>query len=766
MAAGTAMRKRKPATAADELRELGLLSPEKLPSEAAEVPATAAVHFHEYRVDCGELQCDARLFAAQDAAGMWYGSFSVKWGGSLKLLHRKSHLVPSMATKYGTENMALHDASAQLLGWAESIAKDEQRIGAACLQTLRSAVREWETHVADHVAKREQAEAAGRPAVAEGAGSGDPRPARSKKKRVGSETQPTARPGSARGVDGATIVRVPLEKLHRHPANREIDPKTCKGLAESIKRRGMLQPIQVREPGERWGLPVGHLQIVFGERRYHAAKLAGWDDVPAIVVELSDAGTQAAITAENGQREQLNDIQRAERLAWDTRPVEEGGGGMTLTEAAQVMGISQPTASNLLSVAKLPEPWRGLIISGEIPGSSLRPVAKYAECKPIIELLWDEYQRSRDDQWDEGNWATRDRIERTVEEIIADQTRPVTASDCMGYEGKHHVGKLNWDGMTDRQLDDLQVVEIPVGKGGKTVNRVCNLVAWRKLEEEAERNGKGSSKAKGKRGAGVGSETQPTKKPTPAEVRAKEKEQDRQLLDRIQRPGGYREMAIRWALAQSLRAGEFGTDYVYDRLACCGRESQNSAHLDLHEWTYQAQRLLCLHKDPDCSPPGLERGNDYSCRPYDAYALEVVNETDLPWVRWTVAQLILWPESRGPKDRRLADPGTLPERWPYVIEESVWELAELAAAEVGQTWEAARAPGPARVWLRKFLSTHNRRQLELLTREIGYGDLGGGKLDDEVAKILEAHSAEFHTTLKLPALLEAPEQKKRGRPKK
>ena len=146
-----------------------------------------------------------------------------------------------------------------------------------------------------------------------------------------------------------TVTYLPLEKLHRHPKNRVAGDTAVAELCVSIQQHGLQQPIKVRLAPDPWGLPVGHYQIVFGERRWRAAQMAGLEQIPAHVVELDDATTLELIAVENAQREDLDPIQRAELIETLCTSIEEGGAGKTRTEAAAVVGLeSGSAASNLV----------------------------------------------------------------------------------------------------------------------------------------------------------------------------------------------------------------------------------------------------------------------------------------------------------------------------------------------------------------------------------------------------------------------------------
>ena len=126
-------------------------------------------------------------------------------------------------------------------------------------------------------------------------------------------------------------------------------------LAESIRGQGVMQPILVR--------PVegGRYEIIAGERRFRAAKLAGLDEVPVLVKPVADEAAAVMALIENIQREDLNPLEEAQGLQ---RLVNEFG--LTHEQAAQSVGRSRSAASNLLRLLQLAEPVQGLLMAGDL----------------------------------------------------------------------------------------------------------------------------------------------------------------------------------------------------------------------------------------------------------------------------------------------------------------------------------------------------------------------------------------------------------------
>lgn len=130
-------------------------------------------------------------------------------------------------------------------------------------------------------------------------------------------------------------------------------------LAESIRAQGIMQPILVRRLAD--GANQGKYEIIAGERRFRAAKLAGLDTVPVLVRDVPNEAAAAMALIENIQREDLNPLEEAQGLQ---RLVKEFG--HTHEQAAQAVGRSRSAASNLLRLLNLAEPVQTMLMAGDL----------------------------------------------------------------------------------------------------------------------------------------------------------------------------------------------------------------------------------------------------------------------------------------------------------------------------------------------------------------------------------------------------------------
>ena len=167
-------------------------------------------------------------------------------------------------------------------------------------------------------------------------------------------------PGQAH-TDRAAGKEVNLEALTpgRFQPRRHLAEDGLAELADSIREQGVLQPLVVRPRGS--GAEGARYEIVAGERRWRAAKLAGLGAVPVVVRELDDQSALAVALIENLQREDLNPLDQAESLARLAREF-----GLTHDEVAQAVGRSRASVTNLLRLLDLDDEVKRMLASGEL----------------------------------------------------------------------------------------------------------------------------------------------------------------------------------------------------------------------------------------------------------------------------------------------------------------------------------------------------------------------------------------------------------------
>ena len=161
-------------------------------------------------------------------------------------------------------------------------------------------------------------------------------------------------PETSENNQGVTMVRISEVEPNAAQPRKAFDPAELETLAESLNQYGMIQPITVR-------MVDGMYQIITGERRWRAARMAGLSEVPVIIITADDKKAVELALVENIQRSDLNPIEEAMGFA---ALIEEYG--LTQEEAAKRIGKSRSAVTNSLRLLNLPESVRKMIENGDI----------------------------------------------------------------------------------------------------------------------------------------------------------------------------------------------------------------------------------------------------------------------------------------------------------------------------------------------------------------------------------------------------------------
>ncbi len=212
-------------------------------------------------------------------------------------------------------------------------------------------------------------------------------------------------------------LEVSIKFVTPHPANprRDFDETELRQLANSLAEHGLIEPIVVRKSTGRT------FQLVAGERRLRAAALAGWEKIPAIVRELTDADALVLQLVENLQRRDLNAIEKAQGIKQLCEPTENGGAGKTHAEAGEMFGRERAWATNLIRLLTLPEVWQQRIVTGELSESQARALLPYARKPAILARIEADMVKN---PW---AWRTREDFERNAAQLASDSESPAVA---------------------------------------------------------------------------------------------------------------------------------------------------------------------------------------------------------------------------------------------------------------------------------------------------------------------------------------------------
>lgn len=177
--------------------------------------------------------------------------------------------------------------------------------------------------------------------------------------------------------DDSELLYVPLSKVEPRAdqPRSSFKDEALNELADSIAQYGLIQPITVRK------LQSGYYQIIAGERRWRASRLAGLDEVPVRVISADDRRVAELALVENLQREDLNPIEEAQ--GYKTLMEEYG---LTQEEAARSVGKSRPAITNTLRLLSLSEPVRKLVEDGKLSSGHARALLPVQEPKLQLEL--------------------------------------------------------------------------------------------------------------------------------------------------------------------------------------------------------------------------------------------------------------------------------------------------------------------------------------------------------------------------------------------
>ena len=159
---------------------------------------------------------------------------------------------------------------------------------------------------------------------------------------------------------------LPIYKVEPNPdqPRKDFDPEELENLAESIRVHGLIQPLTVRE------MPNGYYQIIAGERRWRASRLAKLSEVPVVILEADDKKAMELALIENLQRQDLNPVEEA--LGYKSLMEDYG---LTQEEAASRVGKSRPAVANALRLLSLNPEVLELVRTGSLTAGHARAIA-------------------------------------------------------------------------------------------------------------------------------------------------------------------------------------------------------------------------------------------------------------------------------------------------------------------------------------------------------------------------------------------------------
>ncbi|MEK7397307.1 MAG: ParB/RepB/Spo0J family partition protein [Candidatus Poribacteria bacterium] len=190
-------------------------------------------------------------------------------------------------------------------------------------------------------------------------------------------------PNAVKTQGAGKVINIPVDDVFASPyqPRMRMDNESLEELSASIKEKGVVQPIIVRSMG------TDKYEVIAGERRLRASKLAGLNDVPAIVREVSDAEAMAIAITENIQREDLNAVELARAYHSLMSQFD-----LTQEQLAQSLGKSRPAIANIIRLLQLPQEIQEYVLSDKISMGHARALLSFEQenmqitvCKKVID---------------------------------------------------------------------------------------------------------------------------------------------------------------------------------------------------------------------------------------------------------------------------------------------------------------------------------------------------------------------------------------------
>ena len=246
------------------------------------------------------------------------------------------------------------------------------------------------------------------------------------------------------------LLRLPVDAIHASPRQprKRFEPEATSGLAASIRKQGVLQPVVVRPRNE------GGYELIAGERRWRAAREAGAEEIPAVVREADDRDSLLLGLVENVAREDLSPVEEARAYATLVDEFE-----LSLGEVAEHVGRSKPSVSNRLRLLELPEEALWMLARGELTEGHARAVLALPDDAARLRLAKRIARngmtvRAAERAAREGGARRRPRAAARVDPALAQRARSA-AERLTGLPVRVAAGKLEIYFGDDLRLEEL-----------------------------------------------------------------------------------------------------------------------------------------------------------------------------------------------------------------------------------------------------------------------------------------------------------------------
>lgn len=531
---------------------------------------------------------------------------------------------------------------------------------------------------------------------------------------------------------------VPLDLIEpdpRNPGASRITEEDLRELANSLLDAGLQQPIKLRP------MPNDRFQIVYGERRFQAAKLLGWDSIDAEIEFLSDAEAGALQAIENGQRKDVDVFAVAQHLLDLTSEQADGSEPLTQAEAGECYGIKQAEVSNRIRMLRLPDSLRDLVRSGKLPNRTARELLPWADCKPIMDQAAAEIADcvEAEDSWSLDEWLRY--APEQMREIQIRLTRPM--------QGKHQVDwqtEVKVQAVVEDHLDALDIHELPdpsarreKGKQVPLAPYALNVDLWEELHAEAIEKAREKVKARASRYVSPGRTAKPKENASAAEKAKYEKQKQKQRNDQLaKRAKDWQLRLLRLAAARAVAELPPDSPQLGRWTVPLGLYALHCTHNAKYSGRSIAGELLCLAAaEASGRSPEFAHEPDNWSTTAEKHApvlqqLAGVDAEALPELSRHLARFILWPvHSAGDKSTAswLYPPGDDGDDDPFSPPSLSWELLTLTPAAIVQmagmvgvdyekAWRSCATQTAEHELFRFGLSIYRRAELESQAKKL------------------------------------------------
>lgn len=599
-----------------------------------------------------------------------------------------------------------------------------------------------------------------------------PSPQPSPKGRGSKRLQPSASSLQPRPVTAVTSkpvrwskpVEIPLEKIHRRPSNRGGEPvefPDAADLMESIEAFGLSRPIEVRDSSDEQELPVGHYELLKGERRWTAFRALARDTIPAVIhKKLSDRDAEIQTRIDNTYAKTLDPIQRALAIQHGVDM------GMSIAQASLANGVSESVGKHAVRLLKLSSKLQQGVRDGVLPERDARRLVSYAKlpaCAKAFEKRLAECRRYKEPFFSRHAGQAKYQLERLTQPAMrfVDGKRE---NDYGWQKGKHrcYFAKAVRDDEALRKK--LGVVELRIDN--KPVQVATNVKLFDKLHDQELAKRKAAERERSQKKA---AKNRAQGKAANPQV---EKQQDDALARHAKK---WRHRFLRLSIASHMLVGDSRAEKValWVLVEAC-EDAGLGRRLNLDDW------IRALGEEAGLSERQLYDHREGNWRVIDLLIRDENDPvTDGEMVRCHLARRVLWPQSPSQLDEKsaasdvLTDPQALPERFPELCHADVekiaaWlatdhECAEKLPTTFAAAWDRARRPGPERQMVEQLLEFCNKRQLRAIAEELGVWTHveHDKRLADQRARLLGLHND--RTKLQIPALVAGEKKRKGGR---